>query len=233
MALPDLIYCASGNKEFAQIAIDAGFKYGAQLPPRGIHFWPYFADQDWKNPDRARYMAELDKHRPCIASVLDWEKADQLKEVLSWAEDAAQFVEIIMLIPKVIGGIERLPRSIGGKPIRLGYSVPTKFSGTPVPIWEFYGWPVHLLGGSPKAQFKLAHYLDVKSADGNMSQLMATKHCAYFSLGRVPGARNHPWPTLKESNGGVPWGDGGEKAGAPYEAFRRSCENIMKMWGKA
>lgn len=123
-----------------------------------------------------------------------------------------------------------LPRSIGGKPIRLGYSVPTKFSGTPVPLWEFKGWPVHLLGGSPKTQFRLAYYLDVVSVDGNMHSLMATKYCAYFTLERVPGARNHPWPTLKEANGGVAWGDGSAEADAPYEAFRRSCENIMKMW---
>lgn len=230
MRVPELIYCASGNARFAQIAIDTGFKYGAQLPPRGLHFWPYFVDQDWKNPDRTRYMAELEKHRPFMASVLDWERADQLGEVLGWAEDAAQFAQVIMIIPKVIGGIGLIPRAIGGKPVRLGYSVPTKFSGTQVPVWEFCGWPVHLLGGSPKAQFKTAHYLDVVSADGNMCQLMATKYCAYFTIERVPGAKNHPWPTLKETNNGINWGDGSNTAGAPYEAFARSCRNIMQMW---
>ena len=54
----DLVYCAGGNARFAQIAIDAGYKYGARLPATVYH--PvYFADQDWHAPDRARYMAAL------------------------------------------------------------------------------------------------------------------------------------------------------------------------------
>jgi hypothetical protein len=229
MRVPELIYCADGNRKFAEIAIAAGFKYGAQVP-NTVYFEPFFCDQDWKKPNRERYISALAHHKPHLASVLDWEQPEQLSEVLGWAEDAAPFVDVVMIIPKVIGGIVELPRLIGGKPVRLGYSVPTKFSGTQVPIWEFQGWPVHLLGGSPKSQFMLAHYLNVASADGNMHQKMATKHCAFFTLKRVPGARNHPWPTLKETNRGVSWGDGSATADAPYEAFRRSCENIMTMW---
>lgn len=76
MAAPTLIYCADGNAEFARIAVNAGFEYGAQLPPRGLPFPPYFADQNWKNPNRERYIAELAKHAPFMASVLDWEKSE-------------------------------------------------------------------------------------------------------------------------------------------------------------
>ena len=81
--MPELIYCAGGNKRMAQIAIDAGFEYGARLPARGLHHPIRFADQDWKNPDRVRYMAELEKHKPAMATVLDWEQEGQLGEVLS------------------------------------------------------------------------------------------------------------------------------------------------------
>ena len=89
MAVPVLIYCADGNKRLAQIAIDAGFRYGARLPARGPHHPVFFADQDWKAPDRARYMTELAEHRPVMATVLDWEQMEQRDEVLSWAEEAA------------------------------------------------------------------------------------------------------------------------------------------------
>lgn len=229
MRVPVLIYCADGNRRFAEIAIDAGFKYGAQVP-NTVYFEPFFCDQDWKRPNREKYIAALAQHKPHIASVLDFERQEQLSEVLGWAEDAAQHADVVMIIPKVIGGIDQLPRTIGGKPVRLGYSVPTKFSGTQVPVWEFAGWPIHLLGGSPRAQFRLSHYLNVTSVDGNMFQLMAVKYGAYFTINRIPGARNHPWPTLKESNGGTLWGDGSAKADVPYEAFRRSCKNIMAMW---
>ena len=49
--------------------------------------------------------------------------------------------------PYAFGGIARVPEQIGGKAVRLGYSVPTKFGGTEVPLWEFGQRPVHLLGG--------------------------------------------------------------------------------------
>jgi hypothetical protein len=208
----DLIYCSDGNARFAQIAIDHGFLYGAQLPPRGIHFWPWFADQNWKSPCRKTYMSELDKHRPFMASVLDWERLDQFDEVLGWAEDAAQFAQVVMIIPKVIGETHRIPRWIGGRPVRLGYSVPTKFGGTSVPIWEFYGRSVHLLGGSPDKQMELARYLNVVSADGNYAGLKARKWCEHWT----PGG----WVA-----------DGGRTAtDAIYTAFEQSCRNIMAAW---
>lgn len=224
----EIIYCGGGNPRFYEIATAAGFKYGAQLP-NTVYGPLHFADQDWKNPNRERYMAELAKHHPFMASVLDWEREEQLPEVLTWAEEAAQHVSVVMLIPKVMGGIPQLPRQIGGKPVRLGYSVPTKFGGTSLPVWEFTDWPVHLLGGSPHAQVRLTHYLNVVSVDGNMSQKMATRWCQYWVPGTARYANNRWWPTLIETDG-QRWGDGSSQADAPYEAFRRSCENIQLMW---
>lgn len=217
----EIIYCGGGNPTFSAIAIDAGFRYGAQLPDT-IYGPLYFADQDWKRPNRAAYMAALAKHRPYMASVLDWERPEQLPEVLGWAEDAAQFVEVVMLIPKVMGGIEQLPRTIGGKTIRLGYSVPTSHGGTELPVWEFAGWPVHLLGGSPQAQMRLAPYFDTQSVDGNMAQKMATKFCAFWDGEKR--TRRGQWPTLTDYDG-QKWDGNG-----PEEAFRRSCQNIMAAW---
>lgn len=209
--VPELIYCANGNRRFAQIAIDAGFLYGAQLPGtiyHGIHF----ADQNWKNPDRARYMAALSDHRPRMASVLDLERAEQLPEVLEWTEEAAQFVRVVMIIPKVFGIIPKLPRRIGGADVRLGYSVPTKHGGTEVPVWEFCGWPVHLLGGSPHRQMEIRKYLDVRSVDGNYHLLKANKWGEYWQ-----------WPGVWVS-GEYQYNDG------IYEAFARSCKNIYAAW---
>lgn len=227
MAAPTLIYCADGNPRYAQIAIDAGFLYGAQLPNK-IYFDPYFVDQNWKKPDRERYIAALAQHRPHIASVIDWEHEEQLDEVLSWAEEVAQFVGVVVLIPKVQGGIARLPREIGGKQVRLGYSVPTRFSGTELPAWEFIGWPVHLLGGSPHAQINLSFYLRVDSVDGNMHTKMANKNCLFWSMKKGP---NGHWNSIEKTDG-ERWNETADVADAPYEAFRRSCKNIMNAWHK-
>lgn len=219
----ELIYCAGGNRRFDEIAKDAGFLLGAQLPTKSVYFPIHFADQNWKNPDRGRYMAALAQYRPHMASVLDLERPDQIDEVLSWAEESAQWVNVVMIIPKVFGIVPLLPRTIGGAEVRLGYSIPTKHGGTEVPVWEFEGWPVHLLGGSPHAQMRTMHYLRVASADGNMANKMATTFGAFWTPGNAK-AKDRYWPKLQEFDG-AEWGND-----APYEAFRRSCENIMAAW---
>lgn len=223
METMDLIYCAGGNARFAEIAMAAGMRYGSQLPDT-IYGPLWFADQNWKKPDRERYMAALSRHRPAMATVLDWEREEQLSEVLDWAEEASQYVEQVLIVPKVQNGIECLPRRINGKRVLLAYSVPTKYGGTQLPIWEFAHWPVHLLGGSPHRQMHYWHHLsaiaDVVSADGNMSNKMA-HYCRFWSP--TKGPKGH-WVQLAE----VGDGDWGNDANA--EAFRRSCANIVGAW---
>jgi hypothetical protein len=225
---PLLVYCADGNRRYAEIAIEHGFAYGAQ-PLKTFYFPIDFADVDPNNmPARADYINALAEHRPRIASVMDWTAEIELSEVLAWAEDAAAFVEVVLIIPKVHGGIARLPRRIGSAEVRLGYSVPTRHGGTEVFVGEFAGWPVHLLGGSPGQQMRLSRYMDVRSVDGNMANRMANLHCAFWRPGKRPYA--NAWPSLKQARGGELWGDGTDQAGATYEAFRRSCANIMAAW---
>lgn len=225
MAHPTLIYCASGNKRFAQIAIDAGFKYGSRLPAT-VYFDPWFADQDWKKPNRKAYMDALNQCRPEMATVLDLERIDQLDLVMDWAEEASQYVKTVLLIPKVFGVIPHFPTRIGKANVVLAYSVPTRYGGTFVPVWEFGNRPVHLLGGSPHKQMQIAQYMNVVSTDGNYAQAMAVRHCQFWMPGNASYASNRWWPTLVEADG-EKWPND-----APYEAFRRSCENISKAWRK-
>lgn len=218
MSRPELIYCAGKNQRFEAVAHAAGYRIGVQLPNTVYH--PiYFADQDWKRPDRGRYMAALAQHRPHMATVLDLERPDQLSDVLSWAEEAAQYVRQVLIIPKYSGAVDHLPRVIGGGAVVLAYSVPTAFGGTEVPIWEFGGWPVHLLGGSPHKQMELTRYLTVVSVDGNMANKMAHRG-RFWSAEKGP--KGH-WRNLREI--GVDLATDNN-----LEAFRRSCENIAVAW---
>ena len=215
---PELIYCAGKNQRFEAVAHAAGFRIGVQLPNQVSHpVW--FADQNWKKPDRARYMAALAHHRPALATVLDLERYDQLEDVLDWTEEAAQYCQQVLVIPKYSGAVDHLPRQIGGADVVLAYSVPTAFGGTEVPIWEFCGWPVHLLGGSPHRQMEIAHYLDVVSTDGNMANKMAHRG-RFWSAEKGP--KGH-WRQLREIGVDLPTDNN-------LEAFRRSCENIMTAW---
>jgi hypothetical protein len=219
---PRLIYCADGNARHAGIAVAAGWEYGARLPARGLAPFPLaLADQDWKRPDRAAYMAALEKTRPALATVLDWERPEQLPEVLSWAEEAAGLVtEAVLVIPKVSGMVGRIPGRVGGKEVVLAYSVPTAYGGSPLFLTEFAGRPVHLLGGSPQEQRRcwqiLRGFCEVRSADGNMHKKMAMGRCCYWT--REATAKGH-WQPL-----------GGFDGNGPEEAFRRSCENIQAAW---
>lgn len=238
--IPEIIYCADGNKRFASIAIESGFTYGAQLP-NTVYHPPEFVDQNWKSPDLDRYVDAVVTHLPRMASVLDLEKMDQIDEVLRWSCAISPYVrDCIIIIPKVSGAIKHLPREIEGIPIRLGYSVPTLFGASSVSLVEFLGWPIHLLGGGPIAQLGLygdngvrrlldAPRLNVVSVDCNYHLLMATRYNQFFV--RLPNRsyKNRYWPTIVEADG-EKWGDGSNKADAPYEAFRRSSINIMNAW---
>lgn len=228
MAVPDLIYCGDGNRQLAQVAIENGMLYGARLPET-LYFEPYFADQDFRRPDRAGYMAALEVWRPHMATVLDLDDATTLTEVLSWAEEAAQWVDVVVIIPKVNGVIAQLPRHIAGATVRLGYSVPTGYGGTEVPLWEFEGRPVHLLGGAPHKQMRLARYLDVRSVDGNLFQKMAIRWGAFWTWerSRYSKDRKRWFPSLKMAQDEWPW-DGEGKV--YVEAFRRSVINIVRAW---
>jgi len=242
---PETIYCAAGNKRFAEMAIKEGFVYGAQLP-NTVHFDPQFVDQDWKAPNLDRYVEAVSKYKPKLATVLDWERWSQLGEVIQWGYAIAPYVqEAIIIIPKVFtrtGWQDYIPRSIRGVDVRLGYSVSTGFGGTTVPLTNFLGWPIHLLGGSAMEQGRLsglhlngnclvkAPRLNVVSVDGNYHQKMATAYNQFcIPDGSARYAKNRFWPTLKEFYG-KKWGDGSKKADAPYKAFANSCKTIIAMW---
>lgn len=223
--MTELIYCASKNKQYAALAIARDFTYGARLPD-SVYFSPAFVDQEWKNPNREAYMAALRQYRPRLATVLDWEREEQLHDVLAWADEAARYVtEAVIIIPKVMGCIPRLPRTIRGKQVRLGYSVPTRYAGTGVPKREFTGWPLHLLGGSPQKQYRLAHERgwDVASADGNYIQKQASS-AAFFHNGICRTAKNKYFPRLKEV------GLSDIHQDVPYLCFDLSLINIRAMW---
>lgn len=164
-------------------------------------------------------MDALAYHRPALATVLDWEHPDQLGEVLSWAYEAAAHAGRIVIVPKVPGAVSSIPHEIRSVRVVLGYSIPTSYGGSPVPLWEFGTRPVHLLGGSPQKQLELADYLNVQSCDGNMAHQQA--HCCRFWSARK--TEKGRWAQLATT------GDlRGE--GANREAFRRSLDTIWEAW---
>jgi len=208
------LICCAKREVLYNIAREEGLLLGAQLPQRYVPADLFFADQDWKRPNRQRYMEALATHRPYMATVIDIETPEMLDEAISWAEEAARYVREVVLIPKVHGIIERIPEQIDQAPVILGYSVPTKFGASEVMLWEFGRRPVHLLGGSPHQQLELARYLNVVSLDGNAIIKGATVYLSAWS----------PDGWYK------PYKKGTNPPNAYLDVFRRSARAVVEVW---
>jgi len=218
----DIILIASvgNNKHLTEIAKSLGYKVGCRLPSNKVYEC-FFADQDWKMPNKKRYIEQVSRYLPFMATVLDLEFDHQYEEVISWAEDISYYCSKIIIIPKYTGCIEKIPYSIRGKDVVLGYSVPTSYGATYVPLHEFKNREVHLLGGSPHKQMMLSHSLNVTSADMNMV-IKLSKKGLYWQ----PGI-DYPFGTSSRSNHWIPLKGSGEIF---EEAFRLSLLNIKKSW---
>jgi hypothetical protein len=234
----DLIYCGVGNEKLDQYAIMVGMIYGARLPiKRDLPFEIHFADQDWKNPDLDKYVAELKQKKPkdksvmYTATVLDWEREDQRSEVFEWLDEVSKVVDRVIVIPKLPGIIDSIPCVYNGKPIVLGYSVPTKYGATTVDIAEFVGRPVHLLGGDPQKQLELYDRMDVVSVDCNYTAMKATNFCEFWTNKRDGEVYNDETPYTRKWMA-VKDVIGRNKEDSIYTAFFLSCINVVSAWNK-
>ncbi len=129
-------------------------------------------DVNWRKYDFARHLTAVRHKRPLLTVVRDIERRSQVGAVLDQAQILAKYVPFIVVVPKVGGVVEPFADKLGSALV-LGYSVPTKYGRTSVPIREFLGQPVHLLGGRPDAQRHLAEKLQVISIDSNRLTLDA------------------------------------------------------------
>ena len=210
----ELIYSDATNKRFSDIALKHNFKLGARLPATVYYDDLYFADQDWHKPNKSKYIESVKKYRPHKATVKDLEQWRDLCVTLDWSRAIAKYVHEIIIIPKVTGIIKHLPRKIDNTQVTLGYSVPSAYGATNVPIWEFRGWDIHLLGGGPGKQIELFMYLDnignVVSLDTN-----SINKAAMFGSWWDNGWHDDKMDKDKDFI---------------YRRFEKSCIGIMKAW---
>jgi hypothetical protein len=230
-AAHSLIYCAEGNPTHEAIMRRHGIAVGCRLPnnrltSRGVgagHL--FFADQDWLNPDRAAFMAQLAHFKPFMTTVRDWDQHTNREEVLSWAEEAAPHVQAIVIIPKIAGTVHLIPHQVGHRPIVLGYPMGALGSTARIDAREYGRRPTHLLGGAPQVQLAMRRSgrLNVVSADCNMMSKMA-KRSLFWQWGIADYAVNRYWPQLQECDGRIisfghpSWQEALERSAASYAA---------------
>jgi hypothetical protein len=173
----DLIYTFAGGNGSCCIARAAGMQYGVRSTDACCMYCsPIFIDNHYQAYDHARHLAVVQQHCPKYATVRDVMTRAQCAEagiayysfeqILAWAEELTQYAEHVIVIPKY-DCLDQIPAHF-----MLGYSVPTSYGGTPLPITAFAGRQVHLLGGEPRLQVEYWRTLgsDVISIDNNYIQ---------------------------------------------------------------
>lgn len=218
-----LIWCQGGNYESAKLAVDNGWWYGFRSDEshHAFNLNPVaLIDSKWVKPDWWHHLQVCRGLHPWLATVPDTMSVKELPRTLRQAEQISRYCEQVLIVPKAMGIIGELPRTIGGKPVILGYSIPTGYGSTTLPAVDFLGWPVHLLGGNARYQLGLSNYLSVISIDGNMPWRLARR-------GIVITERGTAGRTIRELDG-EKW----PHDGAHLECLRRSLVNLRGYWSR-
>jgi hypothetical protein len=163
------------SKTVLQIAAEFGWKPGARYTNlrdvRGTDRLG-FLDIDWKNYCYDQHLTAAKSTKPEVTVAQDVVLATDLPMILEQAEALAEHADNVIIVPKDINLSDDMIHLIPEK-FLLGYSVPTKYGGTAIPLEAFDGRPVHLLGGRPDVQRHLADSLNVTSMDTNRFTLDA------------------------------------------------------------
>lgn len=130
-----------------------------------------FLDIDWKNYNFKLHLAAAKASRPMLTVARDIEDIREIDRTLDEALELLQFADDVIVVPKDRKLTEVVDELIPMKFI-LGYSVPTRYGATSLPIDSFRR-PVHLLGGRPDIQRRLGEMLPVISIDCNRFTLDA------------------------------------------------------------
>lgn len=202
------------------IATSLGWHTGSRSDDTisSVHRPIYLLDVHWTDYDWSHHLRVARAERPVLAVVPDILDPSQVSVALARAEEIAPYCDSVLFVPKC-DVIDMLPRCIGNTGVLLGYSIPSRYGGTHLPVWCFAGWPVHLLGGTPLRQLTVAAYLDVVSADGNMAQKLANRGIAFCERGH--GIHLDRWEARDGSRD------------MPTRALTRSLINISNLWRQA
>ena len=162
------------SKTVLDIATPMGWLPGARYTNlRDVRSRPdlAFLDINWKRYDFPRHLEAAKISRPLITVARDVEERAQLGAILDQAYQLQEFAEHVLIVPKdpELGPI--LEQEIPAE-FLLGFSVPTKYGGTPIDPRHFKR-ATHLLGGRPEVQRRLAELLPVFSLDCNRFTLDA------------------------------------------------------------
>lgn len=151
----------------SSVAINLGWLPGARYTNlRDIRKFDRlgFLDIDWREYDYHRHLQAVKDTHPMVTVARDIVDLNQLDQIIYEALELARWAGNVVVVPKDLKLQPLLPDIIP-KNFLLGYSVPTRYGGTKLPLACFATHEVHLLGGHPARQHALGMSLTVTSID--------------------------------------------------------------------
>jgi hypothetical protein len=130
-----------------------------------------FLDINWQDYSFSRHLEAAKATRPLLTVAQDVFKIGALSRILDQAEELLEYADRVLIVPKDTALAHRIEDLVPPK-FDFGYSVPTRYGGTPIPPNKFRR-AVHLLGGRPDVQRALANRMNVVSIDCNRFTLDA------------------------------------------------------------
>lgn len=131
-----------------------------------------FLDIDWKNYNFDQHLEATKATEPIMTVAKDIDMSTDLNEVIEQAYRLNEYAELVVIVPKDPKLAPHINDIIPDCFI-LGYSVPTRYGETSISP-QYFKRPVHLLGGRPDTQRKLADLMPVVSIDCNRFTLDAS-----------------------------------------------------------
>jgi len=132
-----------------------------------------FLDINWKDYNYEKHLEAAKATCPRLTVAQDVVDIDNLRVIIQQAWELLEYSDNVIVVPKDPKLTESFDRYIPADFV-IGYSVPTKYGGTAIPVNSFVGRSVHLLGGRPDRQRQLADHLKVVSIDTNRFTLDAS-----------------------------------------------------------
>jgi len=130
-----------------------------------------FLDIEWRDYNFGRHLSAARSTAPLVTVARDIDDLRNLNCTLDQAHELLRHAERVIVVPKDPRFSRRVEELIPHE-FDLGFSVPTRYGGTCIPVTAF-SRSVHLLGGRPDVQRRLAKRLRVVSFDCNRFTLDA------------------------------------------------------------
>jgi hypothetical protein len=193
----DAYFTYSADDAEALIAVRSGFGLGIQTnnvrPNEDVSRWvrmPEFVDSDYRHYDHGHHLRLVERIRPKYATVRDVMTPAQceadgieyvpLEQILAWAYELSVHADHVIVTPKY-DCLDRIPETYV-----LGYSAASRMGATGMPISQFGGRRIHLLGGNWRDQYA---YLGLMGDDiVSLSLNLAAKGAMFGTYYRPDGA---------------------------------------------